>query len=230
MALPSLASCSYLCFSVARNTLTPSLHLVIASSSFKIHFISHFLCEALELTFGFPVSRVSSSLVPQVTVMASPTCNIFLTSTFSSRHRSVAVGAELVRFCVLSTALSWFLSWKETHSEYSWMNGRWVNEWMCLIHPTQGESRDIVIWWPHSLQLNWLWFAVWCESRNVCRAHWWVSRLPDFRSRVLPIIVIKPSPQLCSKWPEVKLSGLWTGILNDIVFLRLAELLESQLQ
>lgn len=99
-----------LCMCFCSQKYTSFLHLVIASSSFKIHFKSHFLCEALELAFGFPVSRVSSSLVPQVTVMASPACDIFLTSTCSSRHRSVAVGAELVQFYVLSTALLWFLS------------------------------------------------------------------------------------------------------------------------
>lgn len=133
------------CVSVARNTLTPFLHLVIASSSFKIHFKSHFLCEALELTFGFPVSRVSSSLVPQVTVMASPTCDIFLTSTFSSRHRSVAVGAELVQFYVLSTALSWFLSWERpTLNIAEWMGDGLMNG--CVLSIQHRASQESGIW------------------------------------------------------------------------------------
>lgn len=98
-----------LCVSVARNTLIPFLHLVTASPSFKLHFKSHFLCEALELTFGLPVSRVSSSLVPQVAVTASPTCTIF--DIYLLQQTQVwAVGAEPVLFRVRSTALSWLLS------------------------------------------------------------------------------------------------------------------------
>ena len=118
MALPSLASCSYLCFSVARNTLTPSLHLVIASSSFKIHFISHFLCEALELTFGLiNISAALASVIEIAYLMSEKkrlyfqvSSQLHVSTKFSAVGTSVHRIEENIRVLAKWSSVSFFVT------------------------------------------------------------------------------------------------------------------------
>ena len=162
----------------------------------------------------------------------------FLKSTFCNNYRCVASRSCAGAVLCPKHCLCMFLSWnRPTLNRVEWM-GRWMNEWRCLIQPTRAGTKsgfsaasssgdNIRFCWTGSCLCSGT------ESGRIAHstlAVFFLKCCLFFSSWVLPIIVIKQTQQLCSKWPAVKLSGLRAGILNDSVFLQLAEPLESQPQ